>query len=84
MLKISQAAKRLGLSESSVRKLCDEGKLHAFRPMGPSGHRRISEESIDRFLGSLQPPAVERLVIPDSVYMEDDLGKILRRAKSIG
>ena len=46
-LTIGQTAKRLGLEVDTVRKLERAGKLKAIRTSG--GHRRFTEESIDRF-----------------------------------
>jgi excisionase family DNA binding protein len=46
-LTIGQTAKRLGLEVDTVRKLEREGKIRAIRTRG--GHRRFTEEEIDRF-----------------------------------
>lgn len=46
-LTIGQTAKRLGLEVDTVRKLERAGKLRAIRTRG--GHRRFTEEEIDRF-----------------------------------
>lgn len=46
-LTIGQTAKRLGLEVDTVRKLERAGKLKAVRTAG--GHRRFTEEAIDRF-----------------------------------
>ena len=46
-LTIGQAAKRLGLEVDTVRKLEREGKIRAVRTRG--GHRRFTEEEIDRY-----------------------------------
>jgi excisionase family DNA binding protein len=46
-LPIGQTAKRLGLEVDTVRKLEREGKIRAIRTRG--GHRRFTEEEIDRF-----------------------------------
>ena len=44
LLTCSQASVILGLSSSSVKRLCDGGQLEAIRTAG--GHRRISRESV--------------------------------------
>ena len=46
-LTIGQTAKRLGLEVDTVRKLERAGKLRAIRTRG--GHRRFTEEEIDRY-----------------------------------
>jgi excisionase family DNA binding protein len=48
----SQAARRLGVSLSTVRRWADEGYLSASRT--PGGQRRFSSEEIDRFVDSLR------------------------------
>jgi excisionase family DNA binding protein len=48
----SQAARRLGVSLSTVRRWADEGHLSASRT--PGGQRRFSSEEIDRFVESLR------------------------------
>jgi excisionase family DNA binding protein len=53
MLRISQVADRLGLSPSTVRSLCDRGVIRSVRPCGPSGHRRIPKEELDRFIADM-------------------------------
>jgi excisionase family DNA binding protein len=49
-LTLGQAAKYLGVSESTVRKWADEGKLPAFST--PGGHRRFRRADLDTFLHS--------------------------------
>lgn len=46
---VHEVQARLGIGETLVRKLFDEGKLDGFRTEG-SGHRRITEESVERML----------------------------------
>ncbi|MEO8140640.1 MAG: helix-turn-helix domain-containing protein [Gemmatimonadota bacterium] len=46
-LTIGEAAKRLGLEVDTVRKLERTGKIRAVRTRG--GHRRFTEEEVDRF-----------------------------------
>jgi len=48
----SQAARRLGVSLTTVRRWADEGHLSVSRT--PGGQRRFSREEIDRFVDSLR------------------------------
>lgn len=48
-MRVSDAAKQLHCSASTVRNYCNNGLLHYTRT--PYGHRNISQEDIDRFLG---------------------------------
>ena len=59
-LTISEAARFLGVSLSTVRRWSDAGVLPSYRT--PGGQRRFSREQIDEFLRSLEqggetPPA---------------------------
>jgi excisionase family DNA binding protein len=47
-LTLGQASKYLGVSESTVRKWADEGRLPAFST--PGGHRRFRRPDLDEFL----------------------------------
>lgn len=49
-LTIGEVAKRLGYSRSTVRNLCDTGKLPYIRLTGQTGHRRIRERDLEAFL----------------------------------
>lgn len=42
---LAVAARRLNVSEASIRRWCDSGKLAHWVTFG--GHRRVSEESIE-------------------------------------
>ncbi len=57
-LTIGQTAKRLGLEVDTVRKLEREGKIRAVRTRG--GHRRFTEEEIDRFRKSRRKPGASK------------------------
>lgn len=48
-MSVSEAARRLGVSEDTVRRRCAEGALTAVwtRPPG-SGQRRVTVESVER------------------------------------
>lgn len=49
LFSIGKICHKYGLSQPTVRKACDSGQLRCFTL--PSGHRRISESDMDRFLG---------------------------------
>jgi excisionase family DNA binding protein len=53
-LSVSQTARHLGVSISTVRRWSDAGHLHGFRT--PGGQRRFSREQLDDFLLSLDGP----------------------------
>jgi excisionase family DNA binding protein len=48
-LTLGQAAKYLGVAQSTIRKWSDGGRLDAFYT--PGGHRRFRRSDLDRFLG---------------------------------
>lgn len=50
ILRVSEAARRLGFSAATVRRLCDEGRLDHFRGNGRNGQYRISQASVDDFI----------------------------------
>lgn len=50
-LSISEAARHLGVSLSTVRRWSDAGHLRGYRT--PGGQRRFSVEQLDEFLASL-------------------------------
>ena len=52
-LTASQAAARLGVSLSTIRRWSDAGHLQGYRT--PGGQRRFSEAQLDAFLASLRP-----------------------------
>ncbi len=54
LLSIGQVAEVLGVSASSVRLLCDSGRLPFVRPLGPSGHRRIRPQALEAYLASME------------------------------
>ena len=54
-LSLGQAAKYLGVSESTLRKWSDEGRVPAFST--PGGHRRFRTRDLDDFLESLRVTA---------------------------
>jgi excisionase family DNA binding protein len=52
-LTLGQAAKHLGVAQSTIRKWSDSGRLAAFYT--PGGHRRFRRGDLDRFLGASRP-----------------------------
>jgi len=57
---LGQAAKYLGVAQSTIRKWSDQGRVPAFYT--PGGHRRYRRADLDRFLersGPGGPPASE-------------------------
>ena len=62
-LTLGQAARYLGVAQSTIRKWTDVGRLPAFKT--PGGHRRYRRRDLDAFLERSQPgePARERLIL---------------------
>ena len=52
-LTVSEAARHLGVSISTVRRWSDAGHLKGYRT--PGGQRRFSVAQLDEFLDSLRP-----------------------------
>ena len=53
LLKISEVAEQLGFSASTVRNLCNSGRLKCVHPTG-SSHRKIFQSLLDEYLESLK------------------------------
>ena len=51
LVSVKNAAKLIGVSENTVRKLFDEGKLGGYRT--PGGHRRIYHQDVAELSKSL-------------------------------
>ncbi len=62
-LTLGEAAKYLGVAQSTIRKWCDSGRLPAFYT--PGGHRRLRRFDLDAFLGAsgARPHGSEPLVL---------------------
>jgi excisionase family DNA binding protein len=57
-LTISQAARELGVSLSTIRRWTNLGYLPSYRT--PGGQRRFSREQLEQFLASLERGGVNR------------------------
>ncbi len=68
-LTLGEAAKYLGVAQSTVRKWCDSGRLPAFYT--PGGHRRLRRADLDAFLGSSGAPVLRRSA-PLVLIVDDD------------
>jgi excisionase family DNA binding protein len=66
-LTLGQAAKYLGVAQSTIRKWSDSGRLSAFYT--PGGHRRFRREDLDSFLGSSRASGRARPLI---LIVDDD------------
>jgi excisionase family DNA binding protein len=68
-LTLGQAARYLGVAQSTIRKWCDSGRLPAFYT--PGGHRRLRRSDLDAFLsgsGAARP----RRGTPLILIVDDD------------
>ncbi len=68
-LTLGQAAKYLGVAQSTIRKWSDQGRVPAFYT--PGGHRRYRRSDLDKFLESSGPGAREH-VGPTVLVVDDD------------
>jgi excisionase family DNA binding protein len=68
-LTLGQAAKYLGVAQSTIRKWSDEGRVPAFYT--PGGHRRYRRGDLDTFLERSGPTA-EREPGPSVLIVDDD------------
>src|ERR671917_745317 len=68
-LTLGQAAKYLGVAQSTIRKWTDAGRLHAFKT--PGGHRRYRRGDLDEFLEGSDPG---RRTGPLVLIVDDDPG----------
>jgi excisionase family DNA binding protein len=74
-LTLGQAARYLGVAQSTIRKWSDSGRLPAFYT--PGGHRRFRRGDLDQFLGSSRggPRAQPLVLVVDD---DDALRRFLR------
>jgi excisionase family DNA binding protein len=68
-LTLGQAAKYLGVAQSTIRKWSDSGRLPAFYT--PGGHRRFRRGDLDQFLGSSRGAGRSRPLV---LIVDDDDG----------
>src|ERR1041385_9363317 len=73
-LTLGQAARFLGVAQSTIRKWSDQGRVPAFYT--PGGHRRYRRADLDKFLESSGPGAREHsgptvLVVDDDERMRE-------------
>src|SRR5215212_10705636 len=68
-LTLGQAAKYLGVAQSTIRKWSDQGRVPAFYT--PGGHRRYRRADLDKFLESSGPGAREQAG-PAVLVVDDD------------
>jgi excisionase family DNA binding protein len=68
-LTLGQAAKYLGVAQSTIRKWCDTGRLPAFYT--PGGHRRLRRSDLDAFLGASRTAPARRSA-PLILIVDDD------------
>jgi excisionase family DNA binding protein len=67
-LTLGQAAKYLGVAQSTIRKWSDQGRVPAFYT--PGGHRRYQRQDLDNFLARSGPGAVQQG--PVILIVDDD------------
>ncbi len=60
-LTLGQAAKYLGVAQSTIRKWSDGGRLTAFYT--PGGHRRFRRSDLDQFLGKARRSTGRQLIL---------------------
>src|SRR3712207_1195902 len=68
-LTLGEAAKYLGVAQSTIRKWSDSGRLPAFYT--PGGHRRFRRGDLDSFLGSSRGAGRARPLV---LIVDDDAG----------
>jgi excisionase family DNA binding protein len=68
-LTLGQAAKYLGVAQSTIRKWSDQGRVPAFYT--PGGHRRYRRPDLDKFLENSGPGAREQAG-PTVLVVDDD------------
>jgi excisionase family DNA binding protein len=69
-LTLGQAAKFLGVAQSTIRRWSDEGRVPAFYT--PGGHRRYRQADLDRFLESSGPNAATVATPPVVLIVDND------------
>jgi excisionase family DNA binding protein len=72
-LTLGQAARYLGVAQSTIRKWSDQGRLPAFYT--PGGHRRYKQRDLDSFVAGSSgaaPPATRARPAPLVLIVDDD------------
>ncbi|MGZ8694464.1 MAG: response regulator [Gaiellaceae bacterium] len=69
-LTLGQAAKYLGVAQSTIRKWSDVGRLPAFYT--PGGHRRYRRGDLDEFLKRSASPGRGKATRPSILIVDDD------------
>ncbi len=69
-LTLGQAARYLGVAQSTMRKWSDQGRVSAFYT--PGGHRRYRRADLDQFLDSSGPAAPKSTTVPLVLIVDDD------------
>jgi excisionase family DNA binding protein len=69
-LTLGQAARYLGVAQSTIRKWSDQGRVPAFYT--PGGHRRYQRADLDRFLERSRPNAAQSSGGPVVLIVDDD------------
>ena len=88
-LSASDAAVRLGVSVSTVKRMCTEGKLAAFRTRGARGHLRIPVEALEKIRqGAAEAPAPSTLIGAkrtnvEEIRLELDKRKLEREVRKL-
>jgi excisionase family DNA binding protein len=70
-LTLGQAARYLGVAQSTIRRWSDEGRVPAFYT--PGGHRRYQQADLDRFLESSGPNARADAAPPVVLIVDNDV-----------
>ena len=84
LIKVSEAARRLDVSTSTIRALCNEKKLAHIRPTGnPNGARRILAESIEAYIkANIIGEGPEASAFPDPQF-DDSETRLRERIKRL-
>src|SRR5437763_12898189 len=69
-LTLGQAAKYLGVAQSTIRKWSDQGRVPAFYT--PGGHRRYKRADLDAFLERSGPSGATSSGGPGVLIVDDD------------
>jgi excisionase family DNA binding protein len=75
-LTLGQAAKYLGVAQSTIRKWTDSGRVPAFKT--PGGHRRYRQRDLDSFLEHSGPPVESAGPLVLIVDDDDDVRAFVR------